>query len=234
MARKTSGPRMSANASVRSLASQSRSSLLAASRILPPVVSVDRSLPMLRRLCAQVHHGTNPPVPICADVRELPLRSVFELVVIPFHSFAEIVSPAGRRQALAEIARVLAPDGRCILTLHNPVHRSAAAAGGPRTLGPIDLPDGHQMRITIAERLDDDSRIVTATQHFEALRAGAQRRWERIQILRFALVEREEIDQVARREGFTIGGLYGDYDRSPFDPRTSPYLIWTLTKPAGT
>lgn len=199
-----------------------------------PVVSVDRSLPMLYRLRTQVHQGTSPPMPICADVRGLPLKSVFELVVIPFNSFAEIVSPAARRRALEDIARVLAPNGRCIVTLHNPIRRSAAAAGGPRTLGPVELPDGSQMHITITERLDDDSRTVTATQHFETVRARDQRQWKRTQILRFALIEREEIDQVARREGFTITDLYGDYDRCPFDARTSPYLIWMLTKPAGT
>jgi len=198
------------------------------------VIGIDCSLPMLRRLRMQVREASKPPMPICADASHLPLRSGFGLVVVPFNSFAEIVSPAARLGVLADIERVLAPNGRCILTLHNPARRVEAMGDGPRTLGPVALPDGTQLRITIEEQVDHTSRTVTATQQFEAAGQDGKPRWHRTQVVRFALVEREEVEENARKSGLEITVLYGDYDRSPFDRRTSPYMIWTLTKPAGT
>jgi hypothetical protein len=144
------------------------------------------------------------------------------------------VSPAARHAVLADIERVLTPSGRCILTLHNPVRRVEVIGDGPRTLGPVALADGDQLRVTIEEQIDHASRTVIATQRFEAAGPDGEPQWHRTQVVRFALVEREEVEASARESGLEITALCGDYDRSPFDRHTSPYLIWTLTKPAGT
>jgi hypothetical protein len=35
---------------------------------------------------------------------------------------------------------------------------------------------------------------------------------------------------MARSAGFRIAGLFGSYDRAPFDPVRSPVMIWELEK----
>src|SRR5512141_639103 len=46
------------------------------------------------------------------DVCELDLGKTFDLIMIPFHSFSEIVSPDDERRALQRIRAHLSPDGR--------------------------------------------------------------------------------------------------------------------------
>src|SRR2546425_8712379 len=55
------------------------------------------------------------------DVRALDVGRFFDLVLLPFHSFSEIVDPNDRALALRAIRRHLARQGRLIITLHNPV-----------------------------------------------------------------------------------------------------------------
>jgi len=62
-------------------------------------------------LSAQVHE---------MDVRHLTLNKQFDLVILPFHSFAELISATDQKQALASISDHLASGGRCICTLHTP------------------------------------------------------------------------------------------------------------------
>lgn len=198
------------------------------------VVAVDRSLAMLRHSSRRFRGAPHAARCICADVCRLPLATGFGLAVVPFNAFAEIVDPGDRGRMLADIERVLVPDGRCILTLHNPAIRAGGIPNSARTLGPFPLPDDLHLRITIEERLDDAARTVTAVQRFEAVNPDGDSRWRRTQVLRFALVDRIETEHAARAAGFAIAGLWGDYDRTPFDQRTSPYMIWTLTKSSGT
>lgn len=49
--------------------------------------------------------------------------------------------------------------------------------------------------------------------------------------MEFELIEREHFETMAQDAGFHILGLYGNYDRSPFDAGRSPVMIWVLRKP---
>lgn len=55
-----------------------------------------------------------------ADVRTLDLGRRFDLILVPFHSFSEILGVEQRARALAAIRRHLQPSGRLVITLHNP------------------------------------------------------------------------------------------------------------------
>ena len=76
----------------------------------PAMLAVLRQKLAARDLHAAVH---------CMDVRELALPGRYELIVIPFNAFCELVSPADQRAALACIRGCLAGGGRFICTLHN-------------------------------------------------------------------------------------------------------------------
>ena len=48
--------------------------------------------------------------------------------------------------------------------------------------------------------------------------------------MEFALIERDAFEAMARSVGFRVAQLYGNYDRTPFEPATSPFMIWVLEK----
>ena len=81
---------------------------------------------------------------VCMDVRELSLPGPYDLIVIPFHSFSELVSPADQRAALSRIRQHLADSGRFICTLQNPPAKLKAIDGQLRLWGKYRLthPDG--------------------------------------------------------------------------------------------
>lgn len=56
------------------------------------------------------------------DVCELELSKCFDSIIIPFHSFSEIVSVEDQRRALARIHEHLASGGRFVCTLRNPAN----------------------------------------------------------------------------------------------------------------
>lgn len=46
--------------------------------------------------------------------------------------------------------------------------------------------------------------------------------------LRFCLPSRGWLERAAESAGFRVEALLGDYTGAPFDPATSPYMIWRL------
>lgn len=50
--------------------------------------------------------------------------------------------------------------------------------------------------------------------------------------MEFELIEREHFEIPAQDAGFHILGLYGNFDRSPFDAGRSPVMIWVLMRAA--
>lgn len=90
---------------------------------------VDSSPLMLDRLRQKLHTEG-----LTADVHEmdicnLALGATFDLILIPFHSFAEITFPTDQRAALRAIRNHLPSTGRFICTLHNPPIRLKSVDG---------------------------------------------------------------------------------------------------------
>jgi hypothetical protein len=48
--------------------------------------------------------------------------------------------------------------------------------------------------------------------------------------LHFRLHWHHQFRSLAEAAGFVAVHLYGDYSYSPFEPQTSPYMIWVLRK----
>jgi SAM-dependent methyltransferase len=195
---------------------------------------VDLSREMLQVLWRKAPGWEGSARAICADVCDLPLPTRFALVVIPFHSFAELTDGADQRRALAEIHRVLLPGGRCICTLHNPRVRTRSLTGIRELRGTFDLPSGGAvLELYVEASLDAVTRIAESVQTYRILDSGGEMASERVQKVRFALIERPEFEGMARAAGFRVDQLYGDYARAEFLPDESPHMIWILEKPAG-
>lgn len=96
---------------------------------------VDNAPEMLARLRQKQAHEQLSAQVYEMDVRHLALDKQFNLIILPFHSFSELVSPTDRTQALERIYEHLASGGRFICTLHNPPQRLRSIDGQLRLVG---------------------------------------------------------------------------------------------------
>src|SRR5262245_12516775 len=163
----------------------------------------------------------------CGDVCSLNLPSRFELAILPFQAFMEIVGEEKQQAALAAVFAHLAPGGRFICTLHNPAIRRAQVDGSLRLVGRFPADDG---TLVVSGAEQGGRPVVTRLQFFEFFGQDGRLIWKRMLPMEFVFVERDEFELMARSVGFQVAQLYGGYDRAPFDPATSPSMIWLLEK----
>jgi SAM-dependent methyltransferase len=201
------------------------------SRAIAPFASrltcVDRSAPMLRRLHAALAHQVRAPLIVCADVVALPLERAFALAIVPFNSFAELVSATTQAEALREVHRVLRDDGRLIVTLHNPRVRRRTLGTGPRLLGRFPHPGGGSLEVWARDTRTGE-RTVACLQTYRLFDGAGALDRERVLTIAFALIEPPELVGLAEAAGLRVSVCFGDYDRSPFDVATSPFFICEL------
>ena len=112
-----------------------------------------------------------------ADVCEMSLEAVFDLIFIPLHSFAEITAEYQQRRALDRIYDHLADRGRFICTLHNPAVRLKDVNGKKKLLGRFPLPPGDDtLFLWSQEKYDRETRIVSGRQFYEVFDATGRLR----------------------------------------------------------
>jgi SAM-dependent methyltransferase len=168
-----------------------------------------------------------------ADVCELELSKKFDMVIIPFHSFAHITSPDDQRKALTRIQRHLLPGGMFICTLGNPKIRQQAVTGQLRLLRTYPLPDTGKLLLWVLENNDDeDEQIVEAKQFYEEYDANGVLRSKRLLELHFRFTQRDKFEELVKAAGFKVKAFYGDYSWSEFNDE-SPFMIWILENAGG-
>ncbi len=163
------------------------------------------------------------------DVCELALHSQYDMVIIPFHSFAHITSPDDQLKALDRIRQHLRPGGTFICTLGNPAVRQKDVDAQLRLALKHSLPDGRgTLLLWIAEENNaDDPEVVEAMQFYEEYDNEGVLRSKRLLELHFRLSGRTEFEALARAAGFEVRAFYGDYSRAEFTD-DSPFMIWIL------
>lgn len=210
------------------MAGTGRVSIAVANAVTDRLVCVDLSLPMLEVLKGKVPQHGRPIDPVRADIRHLPLASAsFGLIMIPFNSFSELISPEDRASALGEIVRCLRPGGIFLCTLHNPRVRSGSLDGVPRSLGRFALPDGsgNEVEMWATGSLDSRTGLARSEQEYRTLDASGRVVGELTQVVRFCLLEPEELDRVCVGAGLRPDERFGDYSGAPYDPAASPFII---------
>lgn len=167
------------------------------------------------------------------DICELDLDKKFDMIIIPFHSFAHITSPERQRKALERIREHLLSEGTFICTLGNPAIRKQAVNGQLRLFRTYPLDGGGSLLLWILEEFScDDNQVVEAMQFFEEYDADGTLRAKRLLELHFRLSGKEEFEELANAVGFDIKAFYGDYSYAEFNEASSPFMIWVL-KSAG-
>jgi SAM-dependent methyltransferase len=188
---------------------------------------VDSSNAMLEVLSRKLKkRGLHADI-ICADVCRLSLPTQFELAILPFQAFMEIVGEENQRAALAAVFKCLAPGGRFICTLHNPAIRRKQVDGLLRLVGQFPTEDG---TLVVSGFEQGGTPVVSRQQFFEFFDGDGRLLEKRLLQMKFAFVEKDEFEQMAQSVGFRVAQLYGNYDRTPFDPAQSPVMIWGLEK----
>jgi len=193
-----------------------------------PLTCVDNAPDMLDRLRARLEERGLAADVRLMDVRALALGRRFDLIFIPFNAFAELRTAEDQRAALAGIRAHLAPGGRFLCTLHNPAVRRQRIDGQLRLWRKAALPDGGTLLLWGAEQLDPATGIVEALEIFEVFAPDGSQRSRGLFPLRFALLDWAAFDALATEAGFRIVARHGYYDRAPFDPASSPFVLWML------
>ena len=164
------------------------------------------------------------------DVCELDLQKQFEMVIIPFHSFAHLITREEQQKALTRIYEHLLPGGTFICTLGNPALRQADGDGQLELFRKYDLPDDGTLLLWILQKSNhEDEQVVENMQFYEEYDKNGIMTSKRLLELHFRLSTREEFEILAMEAGFKIKAFYGDYEYSPFKEE-SPFMIWVLEK----
>jgi SAM-dependent methyltransferase len=201
--------------------------LLEAGIRLTAVDSSPEMLVILRRKLAE--HGLQAEV-IQQDVTALDLPQRYALVILPFHSFAELLTVEDQRKALERIHARLADGGRFICTLHNPPVRMKGEDGKLRLYGEFPLPEDGTLLLWGLSHYAPGNPLVTGLQLYEDYDCEGIMRQKTMLDVRFRLVEKDKFAMLADDAGFTVSALYGNYDRSPFEEGSSPFMIWELAR----
>jgi SAM-dependent methyltransferase len=192
---------------------------------------VDASEGMLARLEEKLRERGLEARLLRQDVRRLDLpEGEFDLAIVPFHSFSELVSPEDQELALGAIRRCLKAGGRLICPLQNPKVRAASADGALRLNGAFPAAEGGLLVVSGFETRDAGTGVVDRVQLYEFFDASGDLRAKRALPMRFALIGRARFEELAEAAGFEAAALYGDYDRGDYREESSPYAIWVLKR----
>lgn len=166
---------------------------------------------------------------LCTDVCRLQFARRFQLALLPFQSFMEILGEDRQRAALAAVFSSLEGGGRFICTMHNPALRRRQVDAVLRLVGQFPAPEG---TLVVSGFEQGGNPVVERLQYFEFYGTGGDLVWKRLLPMQFAFVGKDDFERMAQDTGFRVADLYGDYDRSAFDAVSSPVMIWMLDKDA--
>ncbi|MGB5830695.1 MAG: methyltransferase domain-containing protein [Thiohalocapsa sp.] len=189
---------------------------------------VDISQGMLNELERKLKEHSYSAELICADMKHLDLKDKYELAILPFQSFMELIGREKQLNVLSSVYRTLASGGRFFCTMHNPVIRRQVVDGCLRFVGKFPINGEGTMIVSGFEQ--GGSPVVSRTQFFEYYdRTGALQK-KRILEMEFELIEFDQFREMVEQAGFSVKAVYGDYDHSEFAASESATMIWELER----
>ena len=197
------------------------------------VLGIDTSTAMLAQAEAKrARHSqeTNGRVGfVRQDMIDLDVKAAFPLIVVSFRTFNHIRNPATQRQALANLARHLAPGG--IVAIHmigQPVGAERKVASGVDTVLRY-ANSGLTLRYRIRERTVDTARqIVTAAIEYRVSDPDGAVLDESLEVLALRWCTEAEIRGWCAELDLTVEALFGDFARGESGPGKEQ--VWLLRK----
>lgn len=196
-----------------------------------PLTCLDSSPEMLAIL-NQKRQNLELNMPIYeGDMTNFSLPDKYDLIIIPFNAFAEVIEPAAQQKALACMQAHLADNGRLIVTLHNPPIRLKQVDGLIHLQGKFPFPRGDGCLIlSSVENYDADTHLVKGQQFYELYNEKGMLTSKRFVDIQFYLHTKVTFETLASSQGLVTRSLVGDYQRHEFDGERSPFMIWTFGK----
>lgn len=168
-----------------------------------------------------LHHG---------DMSQFDLDHKFALIYIAFRSFQILVTPEAQLACLACIRRHLAPNGKVIINLFDPLYSLMVPGRQESTVAPrqhVHPVSGNRVVVETLERVNDPlTQTFTERWRFtESDAADVIVRQEEEQLhLRWTF--RAEMRHLIARSEFVVEAEYSDFHRSP--PAYAKEQIWIL------
>jgi SAM-dependent methyltransferase len=189
---------------------------------------VDYSQNMIRIFKKKILNKNFPVRIFEMDVTKLDLKQNFEMIILPFHSFSEILTSDLQLKALISISDHLTRDGIFICTLQNPVVRLKTADGVKRKIGEFRINDSKKMIVSFTNNYNSARKIVTGFQYYDIYDNSdiliEQRKLE----INFRPVFDSEFKALIKKLPFEIISQYGDYNKNPFVENKSNFIIYKL------
>jgi ubiquinone/menaquinone biosynthesis C-methylase UbiE len=171
------------------------------------------------------------------DMRSFDLGQTFGLVIIPGHSFQNILTADDQFSCLASIRRHLVPGGLLVVHLDRPEvdwlgDLTRDLGGVFETAAPFVHPlTGHQIRTKQAWWYEPATQTAISHKIWETL----DEEGEVVDILdrgpiRLHVVSPFEMEHLLARAGFAVEALYGDFHRRPLGSGSSE-MVWVASRP---
>jgi SAM-dependent methyltransferase len=178
---------------------------------------------------------------IVADMRSFEIDEVFELAIIPGHSFQHLNTVGDQVACLECIKRHLNPGGALVVHLdHMNVENmrwlaelTGARGGAFEAAEEVNNPrTGNQLRASRAWWFEPATQSATVQTIWEELDAEGHvlGRVEKAPV-RLHCVFRLEMEHLLARTGFEVEAVYGDFFKHQLQD-DSPSMIWVARKPA--
>lgn len=164
------------------------------------------------------------------DVTKLNLNKKFNLILLPFNSFSEILDTAKQETTITKIYEHLNKDGIFICTLHNPVKRILSIDKKLHALGKYKTEGNQTLVVSYENYFNKKSRLVSGKQYYYLYDENNILIRKRTLDVNFRLIYKDEFEKLILKFGFAIEKTYGNYDYSEFNENESPFIIWVLRK----
>jgi SAM-dependent methyltransferase len=191
---------------------------------------VDGSAAMLAVLDRKLRARQHDAHVVCGDVCRLPLGASYQLVVLPFQGFTELVGCEAQSRSMSEVARVLQVGGRFVCTSHNPAARGPTIDGQWHEFGTFENRAGGSLVVSLRTSYGERPDVVEGLQRIEIFDERKQPVERREIPLTFSLVPAATIVDMASGVDLQPVELMGDYDGASFDEASSPCLIAVFEK----
>jgi SAM-dependent methyltransferase len=162
---------------------------------------------------------------LAGDAEHLPLgeQDRFDLSLFGMNTFAHLLSSQARHRALSELGAHLRPGALLLLDLDLfGVRRLAETAGQLWWQGTWPLPENNAVLLShlISAAPPTTPSILPVTHLYDIHEQGGEVR-RTISNMSLALLSKGEVDVAIQFAGFSVDGVFGGYDLSPWDDASS-------------
>lgn len=168
-----------------------------------------------------------------ADMIDFSLDRKFSLVIIPFRGFLSLLSVQDEVDTLLNIKRHLAPGGKLIFNIFVPdFNMLVQESDVPYHFRDVtDHNTGDKFIVWLQNSFDSYSQIMSIRTIIEKLDHSGAVTQKLYRDFQLRYIFRWEIHHLLKMCGYEILGLYGDFERTPFD-EASDEMVWVAAPTA--